>query len=260
MPVFENFQLHIAERPWRAGLYAFMTLIITALGLIAADYIVRPDSFPVQSVTFEGEFRHVDQQQLAETVIDAVRGNFLLLDLNTVRAKAQSVAWVHTADVRRQWPNGVHVRFTEQQLVARWGSKAWLNTDGDTVDLHGRSGPEGLPVLSGPDGMQARVLEHYRKLNELLSFAGLQIARLTLSARHSWSITLENGLQLTLGREAPEENVARFARAYPQSLAHQVGRIRRVDLRYTNGFAVEWNGRAAPSRTSDVMATGLREG
>ncbi len=260
MPVFDRLQQHVAERPWRAGLYAFLGLIIVALGLLTADYIVRPDSFPVQSVTFEGEFRHVDQQELAESVIDAVRGNFLLLDLNAVRAKAQSVAWVYTADVRRHWPNGVHIRFTEQQLVARWGPDAWLNNDGETIDLHGRSGPAGLSVLSGPDGMQTRVLEHYRKLNEQLESAGLRIARLTLSARHSWSITLENGLQLTLGREDPEENVARFARVYPQALAHQAGRVRRVDLRYTNGFAVEWNGRATPSRTSDVRATGLQEG
>ena len=260
MPVFENFQQHIAERPWRAGLYAFLALIFLVLGLLVADYVARPDSFPVQSATFEGEFRNVDQQELTETVVDAARGNFLLLDLNAVRAKAESVAWVHTADVRRLWPNGVHVRFTEQQLVARWGANAWLNASGDTVDLRGRPGPEGLPVLSGPDGMQARVLEHYLKLDQQLATAGLQIARLTLSARHSWSITLVNGLQLTLGRDDPEENVMRFVRAYPQSLAHQVGRVRRVDLRYTNGFAVEWNGRAAPSRTSDVMATGLQEG
>jgi len=258
--MFERLQQQMTERPWRAGVYAFAAVMAIAAILFVADYILRPDSFPVRRLTFEGDFRHVDQKVLADAVINSVRGNFVLLDLDAVRAKAQSVPWVHTAEVRRLWPDGVQIRFTEQQLVARWGSNAWLNQEGEVVNLQGRPGPEGLPELSGPEGMQARVLEHYRQLGAILGDAGLAISRLSLSARHSWSLTLENGLALTLGREEPEEHVARFARAYPLSLANVLGRIRRVDLRYPNGFAVEWNGRAAPARASELMTTKLREG
>jgi cell division protein FtsQ len=259
MAALETLRQRVAERPWHAGLYAFGALTVVALGLFVVDYLLRPDSFPVRSMSFEGSFQRVEQQALAGAVVEAVRGNFFLLDLEAVRARAQSVPWVHEVSVRRHWPDGVHVRFTEQQLVARWGSRGWVNAQGEHVDLHGQPGPEGLPVLAGPDGMQARVLEHHRKLSEILAPAGLQIARLVLSDRHSWSIMLDNGLTLTLGREEPEPKVARFARVFPQTLAPHAARMRRVDLRYTNGFAVEWNGRAAV-RAPDAVATGLQEG
>ena len=260
MPSFEALQQHIVERPWRAGLYAFGVLALATLVLLTADTVLRPESFAVRSLSFEGEFRHVDQQALTTAVMDSVRGNFFLLDLDAIRERARAVPWVHEVTVRRRWPDGVHIRFGEQQLVARWGKHGWVNAQGEHVTLQGREGPAGLPLLTGPDGMQQRVLEHYRSLNDILTPVQLQVAALTLTDRHSWNIVLHNGLVLTLGREEPEPKVERFARVYPRALAAQVARAKRVDLRYTNGFSVEWANRTGAPRAAEIMATGLNEG
>jgi cell division protein FtsQ len=260
MAALDGLRQHIAEHPWRAGLYAFGALAAVTAVLVAADTLLRPETFPVRSVSFEGEFKQVDERALTAAMIDTVRGGFFLLDLDAVRRRAQGVPWVHEVTVRRRWPDGVYLRFSEQQLAARWGASGWVNVQGEYVDLQGRAGPEGLPRLNGPDGMQARVLEHYRNLNEILAPVGLQIATLTLTPRHSWSVQLDNGLTLTLGREAPEPKVARFARVYPKALALQAARIKRVDLRYTNGFSVEWDPRAGAARHPDLLATGHNEG
>ena len=259
MPAFETLQQHLVERPWRAGLYAFGVLVFATLVLLAVDTLLRPESFAVRSLSFEGEFRQVDQQALKAAVIESVRGNFYLLNLDEVRERARTVPWVHDVTVRRRWPDGVHIRFSEQQLVARWGKNGWVNAQGEYVNLQGREGPAGLPLLVGPEGLQGRVLEHYRRLNEILAPAQLQVAALTLTDRHSWNIVLHNGLVLTLGREAPEQKVERFARIYPRTLSAQTARAKRVDLRYTNGFSVEWANRSGAPRTSEIMATGLNE-
>ena len=259
MPAFETLQQHLVERPWRAGLYAFGVLVFATLVLLAVDTLLRPESFAVRSLSFEGEFRQVDQQTLTAAVIESVRGNFYLLNLDEIRERARTVPWVHDVTVRRRWPDGVHIRFSEQQLVARWGKNGWVNAQGEYVNLRGREGPAGLPLLVGPEGLQGRVLEHYRRLNEILAPAQLQVAALTLTDRHSWNIVLHNGLVLTLGREAPEQKVERFARIYPRTLSAQTARAKRVDLRYTNGFSVEWANRSGAPRTSEIMATGLNE-
>ncbi len=260
MPSLDALQQHLIERPWRAGLYAFGVLAFATLVLLAADTVLRPDSFAVRSLSFEGEFRQVDQQALTAAVMDTVRGNFFLLDLDAIRERARTVPWVHEATVRRRWPDGVHIHFSEQQLVARWGKNGWVNAQGEYVNLQGREGPAGLPLFTGPEGLQARVLEHYRKLNGILAAAELQVASLALTNRHSWNIVLHNGLVLTLGREEPEPKVERFARVYPRALAAQASRAKRVDLRYTNGFSVEWMNRAGAPRATEIMATGLNEG
>jgi cell division protein FtsQ len=260
MPALEAFRLQIGERPWRAGLYAFGALALATLVLLATDTVLRPDSFAVRRLSFEGEFRQVDQQALTAAVMDSVRGNFFLLDLDAIRERARRVPWVYEVTVQRRWPDGVHIRFTEQQLVARWGKSGWVNAQGDYVDLQGRAGPDGLPLLAGPDGLQARVLEHYRKLNVILAPVSLQLTALTLTDRHSWNIVLHNGLVLTLGREEPEPKVERFARVYPRALAAQAASVKRVDLRYTNGFSVEWVNRNGAPRASGIKTTGLNEG
>lgn len=259
MATLERLRRHLAEHPRRAGLYAFVALALIGAAVLAVDHVLRPETFPVRQVSFEGEFRQVDERALASAVVEVARGSFLLLDLDAVRVRARSVPWVHEVTVRRVWPDGVHVRFSEQQLVARWAAGGWLNADGEPVDLHGQPGPAGLPLLAGPDGLAARVLEHYRRLNEILAPVDLQVAGLTLTDRHSWNVVLANGLVLTLGREEPEAKVARFVRAWPRTLAAEAGRMRRVDLRYTNGFAVEWSSHAAV-RGGGTIATGLNEG
>ena len=260
MPTFVSVQQSIAERPLHAGLLAFGAVLLIATMLFSIDYVLRPESFPVRSMSFEGEFKHVDQEALAAAVANSVRGNFFLVDLDAVREHVRSVPWVYDATVQRRWPDSVHIRFHEQQIVARWGKTGWVNVQGDYVDLRGQAGPGGLPTLNGPDGTQARVLDHYHKLSELLAPAQLQIVVLSLTPRHAWNIALGNGLLLTLGRDEPEAKVARFANAYPQTLAARVGNINRVDLRYANGFSVEWVNRANAPRASEVVATGLNEG
>jgi len=260
MPSLEALQQHIIERPWRAGLYAFGVLALATLVLLAADTVLRPDSFAVRNLSFEGEFRQVDQQALTAAVMDSVRGNFFLLDLDAIRERARTVPWVHEVAVRRHWPDGVHIRFSEQQLVARWGKTGWVNAQGEYVNLQRSEGPVGLPLLIGPNGMQQRVLEHYRSLNAILAPVQLQVTALTLTDRHSWNIELHNGLLLTLGREEPEPKVERFARVYPRALAAQVARAKRIDLRYTNGFSVEWVNRTGAPPATEIMATGLKEG
>lgn len=260
MPSLEALQQHIVEHPRRAGVYAFGVLAFATVALLAADTVLRPESFAVRSVSFEGEFQHVDQQALTAAVMESVRGNFFLLNLDAIRERAQSVPWVHEVAVRRQWPDGVHIRFSEQRLVARWGKGGWVNAQGEPVQLPRSEGPAGLPLLTGPAGLQLRVLEHYRNLNKILAPVQLQVAALTLSDRHSWNIVLHNGLVLTLGREEPEPKVERFAHAYPRALAAHVARAKRVDLRYTNGFSVEWAKHPVTPRAAEIMATGLNEG
>ncbi|MHB8454165.1 MAG: cell division protein FtsQ/DivIB [Acidiferrobacterales bacterium] len=241
---------------WTAGLSQRSVLLLSALlaaavlALFGVDYVLRPDTLPVRSVSFEGPFKHVVKEDLARAVAPVVTGNFLLLDLDAIKTRAESVPWVYKVSVRREWPDDVRIRFTEQTLVAQWGNSQWINTAGDMVDLRGQAGPAGLPELDGPDGTQAELFDHFSRLSAILAPAKLPIAKLTLTPRHTWQITVDGNLLLVLGHEQPEAKVARFVTVYSQLLAAQRDRMREVDLRYTNGFAVQWLDRAGAAATS----------
>jgi cell division protein FtsQ len=218
-------------------LLAAVALLVT--GLAAADWLLAPERFPVRSVRFEGPFRHVSREELEAAVLDLVRGNFLRVDLAAVQARVEQIPWVHRAEVRRVPPRDIAIRFTEQTPVARWGEAAYLNEEGEVVHLRGADLPAG-PRLAGPSGSAPAVLAQYRRFARLLAPAGLEIAALEMTARRSWRVELVQGFTLVLGRGDAERALARFARVYPSALAAEAGRIQRVDLRYTNGFAVAW--------------------
>ncbi len=228
--------------------HALILLTILAVSipvLFGINYLLNADTLPVRKVAFEGPFRHVSRKALERAVAHAVSGNFLLLNLETIKARAETVPWVYQVSVRRQWPDGVHIRFTEQTLTAQWNGAQWINAEGDLVDLQGRPGPQALPSLSGPDGMQDRVFSEYRDLSALLNPAGLPIASLTLTARHTWRAVVDHNLLLVLGHHALDEKVSRFVMVYTHALVNQRKQMRRVDLRYSNGFAVAWRNTGA---------------
>lgn len=214
-------------------------LLVLAFG---ADSLLRTDNFPVRNVRFEGEFRHVTQKELEIAVMNVVRGNFFLLNLDAVKARVESLPWIYRASVRRQWPQDVHVRFTEQQLAARWGEGAFLNQAGDVVRVTLNDPMPELPRLEGPEGTGPQVLEHYKKLGQILAVVGLKLERIALTPRRVWQLGLTDGIVIVLDRDQPEYKLERFARVYAQSLKQQPVDITQVDLRYANGFAVQQAG------------------
>lgn len=226
----------------RAAVLLFALLSVLLLLAFGADWLLRTDNFPVRNVRFEGEFKHVTQQELQTAVTGVVHGNFFLLNLEAVKTRVESLPWVYKASVRRQWPQDVHVRFTEQQLAARWGHGAFLNQAGDVVRVTFNDPAVELPRLEGPEGTGPQVLEHYKKLGQILAVIGLKLERITLTPRRVWRLELADGVLLVLDRDQPEYKLERFARVYAQSLKRQAANITQVDLRYANGFAVQQAG------------------
>lgn len=262
---------------FKAATLLFALLFVLLTLAFGADWLLRTDNFTVRHVRFEGEFKHVTQQELQAAVMNVVHGNFFLLNLDTVKTRVESLPWVYKASVWRQWPQDVYVRFTEQQLAAYWSGGAILNQAGDVVHVKADDLPAEFPRLEGPEGTGAQVLEHYKSLGRILAAAGLKLERITLTPRRTWRLVVTNGdgqgrtsvvggrmpgatITIVLDREQPERKLERFARVYAQSLTLLASDIRQVDLRYANGFSVEQAGgqiaghHDAPGRTSNGRA------
>jgi cell division protein FtsQ len=73
----------------------------------------------------------------------------------------------------------------------------------------------------------------------------MRIAALRLDERGAWEFDLDNGVTVRLGRRQVDERLDRFIRTASQVIAHRVGEISYVDMRYSNGFAIGW--RTAPA-------------
>jgi cell division protein FtsQ len=223
-----------------AAIKLLWVLVLLVGSALTLDWLLRSDNFPVEHVHFEGSFEHVTRVQLVETVKDHVRGNFFALDLSAMVARIEALPWVYRASVRRRWPRDLHVAFSEQQLVARWGNDARLNHVGELVNVPNAVAEPALPALEGPSGTHRQVLQSYREFAHILASSGLHPVAVTLTSRRTWRIRLKNNLTLVLAREDPWRRLARFVQVYARGLAAHERSIKQIDLRYTNGLSVQW--------------------
>ena len=224
-----------------SGIYVFWLVVLLALMLIAMDWVLKPSTYPVKRVSFEGPFGHISQTELERIALPDLTGSFLTVDLRAAQQHVEALPWVNRAWVSRRWPNAIHIRFSEQTFVARWNEGAWLNDRGLAVTLPNRDGPVGLVQLIGPKNTETQVLAAYRRLDAELQKIKVSVSKLELTQRRMWKVQVNGGVELIIGRDRLEERIQRFAQIYP-ILVRQRTPIRRIDLRYANGIAVAWVG------------------
>lgn len=222
---------------FEGGMRVLIVLVIAVVSLVVLDWILRSDTYKADQLQFEGTFTHVSESQLESIVLPIVRGNYLTLDLNRIRKSVESLPWVKQAWVRRSWPNGIRIRFVEEQPVAYWGDKASLGELGEIIPAVESSPATSLPHLYGPEGTSKTVLDAYRKFESIVESMGQRISRLELSSRRTWRIRLISGVDIVVDQQQSEMKLDRLASVY-RWLDKQP---KYIDLRYTNGFAVDWD-------------------
>lgn len=221
------------------GLLSMLVSLILLAGLgYVGQSLQRPGSFPIRKVAVEGDFRHLAPAYVETLVAGGLKGGYFQIDVQALRDRLLGEPWIKDAAVERVWPDVLRVAITEQQPVARWGKRALLNTEADVFAPDPDSFPPGLVYLRGPVGSEEEVLSAYRRIERQMQALDLKIARLGLSDRGAWTLSLADGTRLVLGRERLNERLSRFQRAYVAGLRDKWSAVASVDLRYTNGFAV----------------------
>lgn len=237
---------------WAQRLRVTLTLVTLLVLIGAGFYLHQDDTLPVLHVTVEGELQQTDRQQLQQIVKPYVTGSFIEVDVAGLRTAAQQIPWVDQIQVRRVWPDTLHLIVTEHQAIARWNDDGLVNNRGQVFFPEKASFPEGLVQLHGPTGsseiMARRLVAMQRDLNAL----ELRIRSLQMDERRSWGVTFTNDLELQLGRADSESRLQRFIRVFSGQLAVYREQIATIDMRYTNGLAVQWKSGQQPDFNGTV--------
>ncbi len=223
-------------------LYRPKLFFIVMCGLLVAvtyQQLNMRSVLPISSVKIEGEFKYLDKNQLREQALPVVDGGFFSVDLVAVRNVLIELPWVEDVSVRRQWPDQLQVRVMEKQPVVFWGENAVLSSKGELFSP-GQILKERLPRMSGPDGLHGAMFKELARMQAWLLETGLYIKEMKLDARRSWTLVMENGIELRLGRNNMYERLQRFASVYRNNFQSETRKIEHIDMRYTNGFAVAW--------------------
>ena len=245
----------LANLLWGLGLLLILVTVVLM--------VIRLPLIPVREVILMKPLERVQIEDIRAGIAPAIGGNFFTVDLKAIRQGAERQPWVYRADVRRQGLGSVAIDIDEQVPVARWGSEGergfsvWLNRDGETFEVADASLSKestGLPVLHGPLDTGNDLMARYVRYSQLLAPAGRTIRQLDLSQRLSWSMRLDNGTRVELGRErtlnSADELVTLFVQLYPQLVGNRSVPPTVVDLRYPAGVAVRYPAGATTSSST----------
>lgn len=218
-----------------------LAVALVALPVVAVlNGWVGAEQWPLHTLRVQGQFQRVDARRVRETVLPHAREGFFAVDLDAAQAAVANVPWVARAQVRKRWPDVLEVRVVEHVPFARWGEDQLLSAQGKLFTIGDTPVPGSLPRLGGPAARVDDVVALYNQAQLLFADARLQVRGVQLDRRGSWSLTLDDGTRVLIGRHDARPRLARFARVLPRLLARHDQPLARADLRYTNGFALVW--------------------
>ena len=196
--------------------------------------------WPLRQLKIDAALERVSVEQLQSAVAGQVHGGFFAVDLQAVRHAVEQIPWVDRVQVRRRWPDVLQLQVLERTAAAVWTDQRLVDAEGRLFDAPLTTIPDGLPLLSGPQASVSDLLARLREFDVLMRASGLSLTALTLSGRGSWSLRTASGAEIVLGREHLRDRLQRFLDALRRVDASSGLVLVRADLRYANGFAVQW--------------------
>ena len=215
--------------------------VFLLLPLAAAAYqLQRMDTIlPIRTVMLSGEFQHLDQTEIEQVLRAYIGQSFFSLDIRELQQNLNARDWTESVSIRRVWPDKLRVTITEKKPVARWDDRHLLSS---TARVY-RADTEAfahLPLVHARSQEPAWALRRFRSLQQSFEQVGERLVALEIDSRGSIDVELINGLQIRLGRDDIERKVERLASIYDAQILPRREQIERLDMRYSNGFAVAW--------------------
>lgn len=199
---------------------------------------------------------NVKKEDIYKIVNESLNGTALNTDLEQISFRILNNLWVSDVVVRRIWPNKMLVRVKENKLVAVFNKQTFLTEDGylTRIPLSEKSKIEAngdcrLLEFEGPITAIPLMMKHALLFGNSLSEIGLNLKTLRLTEQYSWEVETVSKLLLRFGVNYSDSPInlrlKNFVRAFPklkENFTNNLSannRIKYVDLRYAQGFAVK---------------------
>jgi cell division protein FtsQ len=229
---------------------ALFGLVLLALVASGVWWVIQRPVFSLQTVRVEAEqqkeLRHVNALTIRDQALPKIKGNFFTANLDQVRLAFESVPWVRRASVQRVWPNKLIVSLQEHEVLGTWGEDGRLiSFAGDVFTANLAEAEEDTKLVSfiGPEGSEKEVVAQYRQFKDWFSMIELTPETVEYSSRYAWSVVLDNGLRVELGKAQDQKSLKRrveqLIKVYPQLVNRLQNKIISVDMRYPNGLALQ---------------------
>lgn len=235
----------LAAVPWlQVGLGATIVLL-AAMVPWATDRLLTAMDQQIVAVDVRGDFVGDSLVAVERSAGAWIGKSYFATDLAEIKAELERRPWVASAAIKRVWPGRLEIDIREKKALAYWTDGRLVSRSGELFSPPNPEVAGRLPRLAGPDARVRDVITMARSMSDQLAEYGLGFAGLSVEQRGAWTLTLSNGIEVVLGRDQVEQRFERFITVYENRLAARVDEVSRIDVRYSNGVAVQWKADAA---------------
>jgi cell division protein FtsQ len=222
---------------WRRSYHWGFLLVPLLLGAI---YLSQSNQIlPIRNIQLQGSFENLDQREVEAALQGYIGQGFFSLDIHQLQQALRSRSWTESVSVRRIWPDKLRVVIREKKAVARWDAEH-LISDSGRIYLADSADYAHLPLIHADNHSPTWVLREFYHLQARFESVDERLVTLRVDSRGAVDIELINGLQIKLGRGDIDHKIDRLVNIYQQQILPRREQIERLDLRYSNGFAVAW--------------------
>lgn len=237
----------------------FTVVILTVSSWLMFIWLTTPGNFPIKKIRLVNQLIHQENEELHRVAANAIDGGFFNLNVERFQNKLiNQLPWIKSVSVRKVWPHTLLIAITEHKPVVRWQSLNSKNipsaSDGE-ITLLSQEGvifrPEiseqqqsivnRMAVFFGPSHNAKTILNACSTFNKQLQQLKTNIKKCGMNERRTWKILLENKIEIKLGKENINQKLERFINVFSKKLNKYFEAINYVDLRYANGFSVQWH-------------------
>ncbi len=222
-----------------------VTGMIVAGGIAVVRWMNDAARMPLSRLVITGDRHYTNNDDIRQAILSiGPPGTFMSQDVDVIQRQIERLPWIKQVSVRKQWPDELKIHLVEYTPVARWNGSQMMDASGQSFSSPVTiKGSKELPMLYGPEKSEQEVLAGYHQMRDLLLTSKFIIKTVSMSARRSWQLILDDNIRLELGRTNIAERLKRFIALYPVLIKQAQSRdkgIGSVDLRYDSGAAVGW--------------------
>ncbi|TNF65172.1 MAG: FtsQ-type POTRA domain-containing protein [Gammaproteobacteria bacterium] len=216
----------------------FICIIIVIVGFWGWFYIHKPGQFPIKTVKIDGTYHYISQSMLKDIVLPQVSKGFFNLDVNKLQNQLAEIPGIQSAGIRRSWPSTVHVTLKEYSAKAYWNKHSIITKNALIFTPKVILNLSELPHFYSNKVHAKLMVSTYNALETLAKKNAFRIDDLIFTA-NQWSVNLSDGTSIILGSNNPVEQLKKLLKVLADVESNNK-QIVRIDMRYTNGFAVDF--------------------
>jgi len=216
-----------------------VALILLSLVIMVPLLLPRSDIMPIETIRISGQLKQLDTRNIQKQLEHYLGQGFFSVDIKSIQQKISQQAWIESVSIQRVWPDKLAVHITEKVPVARWNEQHLLSNRGVIFSAQSNRFMQ-LPLINGYAGKPLDLLQRFNVMKQKFMAQGVEVSEMKEDSKGALTLLLNSNLIVKIGSDKSDIKIKHLLAVYDQQIKPREDRIKQIDFRYSNGFAIAW--------------------